>query len=99
MAKQLYKGPPTGMQPISVDGLGWRYGDVRANAECPIYTFWTGSQNLWSPYPSKRISLWWNGARWVVWVYNLFIAEPTEFTDINDPPIDWAEGVYTLTNN
>jgi len=101
MAKQLYKGPPTGMLPLTMDGVGWRYGTSKANSEHPSYTLWVTPQDdsMYGDYPTKRISLWWNGARWVAWVHNLFTSEPTEFTDINDPPIDWAEGVYTLANN
>ena len=99
MAKQIYNGPPSGMYPLTIDGKGWRYGTAPASSEYPNYTFWTRSQHELSMYPSKHISLWWNGARWGVWVYNLFVGESTEFTDINDPPIEWAEGVYTLTNN
>jgi hypothetical protein len=44
------------------------------------------------------VSLWWNGARWVVWIVGVFNVQDTDFQDINDPPMEWAEGVYRLAN-
>jgi hypothetical protein len=98
MAKQLYTGPPTEMLPLYMEGDGWRYSPARVEelTAHPYYTFW-----LWCDtvvYARKRVSLWWNGARWVVWIQEVLVAEPTDFTDINDPPIEWAEGVFRLTN-
>jgi len=99
MAKQLYKGPPTGM--LSIDQSdpqtplnGWRYS--RGSL---YYTFWRDKQGDYGQYPSKVISLWWNGARWVVWIGNLFVGESTEFKNVNDPPMEWAESMYILVNN
>lgn len=42
-------------------------------------------------------TLYWNGKRWIAWVTNVLVAEPTEFTDRKDPPLDWAEGVLLLS--
>lgn len=107
MTKQLYKGPPTGMLPSSdnVPLRGWRYREPEVFGgpnKDPHYVFWHTINNepdqFGATYPTKVISLWWNGARWVVWITNLFVGESTEFRDVNDPPMDWAESMYILVN-
>ena len=103
MAKQLYKGPPTGMLPMdgSIIMRGWRYKGTDALGQSmrePYYMFWVDGGDRFGAYPFKAISLWWNGARWVVWITNLFVGESTEFKDSNDPPLEWAESMYTLVN-
>lgn len=62
---------------------------------------------------AKIITLFWNGARWLVWIktkneryeppYNyannnyLLVGEPTEYKDKNNPPMEWALQMYDLT--
>lgn len=38
--------------------------------------------------------LYWTGKRWMAWVEGVMTAEPTEFTNFYDPPIEWAEMMY-----
>lgn len=106
MAKQIYKGPPVGVLPAnssSVNFKGWIYKETDVPGQSirePVYSLWHPGTSgvLGYPYPTKIVVLWWNGARWVVWITNLFVGESTEFKDINDPPMEWAESMYTLVN-
>lgn len=104
MAKQLYKGPPTNVLPMNGPNplRGWRYRETDLPGHIvrdPLYLFWVYDMYAYGRFPSKAISLWWNGGRWVVWITNLFVGESTEFKDINDPPLEWAESMYILVNN
>lgn len=112
MAKQVYNGPPARMKKQNTSGYydgilhGWYHVFVKPGelTPHPQYNFYQRTPpvnengGIFTPYSTKACCLFWNGGRWVVWVRNLFIAEPTEFMDINDPPLEWAEGVYRLTN-
>jgi hypothetical protein len=105
MTEQIYKGPPPHMRLHSTgeEGAGWKYHDVGVEGvskKHPLYVLWglTEKDEFGYNYPRKKVSLWWNGARWVAWVKGVFDIQDTEFKDINDPPTDWAEGVYTLAN-
>ena len=105
MAKQIYKGPPMGVLPANmIDNMTrWVYRETDVPGHPmrePLYSLWCTdtSGEFGSLYPRKAVVLWWNGARWVVWITNLFVGESTEFKDINDPPMEWAESMYTLVN-
>jgi len=41
-------------------------------------------------------SLYWTGKRYMVWVRDTLIAEPTELMEIDNPPFDWALSLYNL---
>lgn len=92
MAKQQFAGPHVRASPLYYVGQGWRYTHKSITEGAPVYTYWG------KPNDNKVITLWWNGARWVVWIRNVLSAEPTDHKDLNDPPFDWAEDVYTLAN-
>jgi hypothetical protein len=47
----------------------------------------------------RSLCLWYNGARWVAWIPNLFVCEPTDFKDPRYPPFEWAECMNTVRNN
>jgi hypothetical protein len=105
MAKQIYTGPPVGVAPANtlVNLTGWVYRETDVPGlpmREPLYSLWRKdiSGEFGVSHPHKAAVLWWNGARWVVWITNLFIGESTEFKDINDPPMEWAESMYTLVN-
>ena len=111
MAKQIYKGPPAHArryyytythEDYDNDLCGWKYRGDEVHSKHPTYDLytWVKSQNsvVVSPYIGKAVSLWWNGARWVVWIMGVFNVQDTDFQDINDPPMEWAEGVFRLTN-
>lgn len=95
MAKQQFAGAHARTLPLTVAGAGWRYTHQSILVEAPVYTYWIISDG---GYDSKKSTLWWNGARWVAWIFNVLIAEPTEHKDLNNPPFGWAEDVYTLAN-
>ena len=44
-------------------------------------------------------SLYYTGARWMVWIPNVMVAEVTEFTDRKNPPCEWALDMWRLAND
>lgn len=114
MAKQIYTGPPANVRRYYYaytphedndnDLYGWKYRDKEVHSRHPCYDLYTwvrmqsGSMSL-PPYIGKAVCLWWNGARWVAWIVGVFYVQDTDFQDINDPPMEWAEGVYKLANS
>ena len=59
------------------------------------YSIYLQKDGGWGTYYST--TLYWSGKRWMAWVTNVMVAEPTEFMDYNAPPLDWAEGVLLLS--
>ena len=76
---------------VTNPNIDFRTHPIYSYYATPRYTDGTPDQIF------RTITLYWNGKRWVVWIQDIFVAEPTEFMDINDPPINWAETVYKLS--
>jgi hypothetical protein len=59
------------------------------------YSIYLQKDGGWGTYYSA--TLYWSGKRWIAWITNVLVAEYTEFTDYNDPPLNWAEGILILS--